>query len=215
MQNDLETKLIKFEIKAGDGGSVEGYGAVFGNVDHGGDIVAPGAFDESIKSGRKVMMLRGHRHDQVIGVWDSVKEDHQGLRVAGRFALNTQLGKETHELVKMGAFDGLSIGYRTIEEAMDGKARIIKKAELWEVSAVTFPMNTAARIDAVKAATMTERDFERLLTQDAGLSRSIARALMRDGLKAVSTMQDAGTGLDELAAYIRSLNQPKKENCHV
>jgi hypothetical protein len=39
----------------------------------------------------------------------------------------------------------------------------------------------------------TEREFERWLTQDAGLSRSQARAVIRFGHKGL-TMQDAAAG---------------------
>jgi thioredoxin reductase len=59
--------------------------------------------------------------------------------------------------------------------------------------------------DAVKAADLSERDFERVLTQDAGLSRSVARRLMAGGYNAVKAMQDAGGGLDELAQFMRQL----------
>lgn len=56
----LEFKDMSLEIKAeGEDDeflTIAGYGAVFGNVDGHGDIVAPGAFAESM-SGRKPKML--------------------------------------------------------------------------------------------------------------------------------------------------------------
>ena len=69
-----------------------------------------------------------------------------------------------------------------------GGVRRILEADLWEISIVTFPMLPEARIGKVKArsfggATPTTREFERWLTQDAGFTRSEARALMRDGIK--------------------------------
>ena len=41
-----------------------------------------------------------------------MEEDEKGLRVEGKLALGTQRGKEVYELMKMGAIDGLSIGYK-------------------------------------------------------------------------------------------------------
>ena len=75
--------------------------------------------------------------------------------------------------------------------------RRLEKVDLWEISVVTFPMLPGARVAAVKqrpfaCAVPTERDFERWLSRDAGLSRSEARAIARDGysgLKATSAVR--------------------------
>lgn len=205
----MERIIFPLQIKAADDeGVIEGYGSVFGNVDQGGDIVAPGAFADSLASGRVVKMLRDHDLRKVIGVWDEVTEDGKGLRVKGRMALATQLGRETFELIKMRAMDGLSIGYRTIDDAISDGVRTIKSAELWEVSATPFPMNAEAVIDMAKAEDLTERELERKLTQGAGLSRSVARALMRGGYKALTTKRDAGSEeAQKLKAALLSLSQ--------
>jgi hypothetical protein len=49
----------------------------------------------------------------------------------------------------------------------------------------------------------SEREFERTLMRDAGFSRSQARAILGAGYKALLSRQDAGGGLDDLAARIR------------
>ena len=42
-------KLCSFELKAvGESGAFEGYAAVYGNVDQGGDMIQPGAFGKTI-----------------------------------------------------------------------------------------------------------------------------------------------------------------------
>jgi HK97 family phage prohead protease len=199
----METKKLPFEVKAENDGTITGYGSVFGVKDQGGDIVEKGAFAAFLSGSSMPKMLFQHDPSQVIGVWDEASEDEKGLRLRGRLALKTRLGAEVHELMKMGAFDGLSIGYRVTDEVREGGARLIKAAELWEVSAVTFPMNKEARIDAVKAAEMTPREIERILTQDAKFSRSFARSLMGSGLKSAQAMPDAG-GLDEVAALFKA-----------
>jgi HK97 family phage prohead protease len=188
----MDRKYAHFQVKAEGERRVTGLGSVFGNVDRGGDVVQAGAFAESLASGRKVAMLWQHDATEVIGVWTGLREEAGGLVVEGTLA-DTPRGNEVYALLKMGALDGLSIGYRTVEWKWQEDIRIIEKAELWEVSIVTFPMNESARIDAVKAAEMTEREIEKRLTQDAGFSRTVARALMSGGVKAIKGMQDAAT----------------------
>jgi len=200
----MEFKHIGLEWKADDSGAIEGYGAFYGNKDLGGDIVAHGAFSESLASGRKVKMLSQHDPYNVVGVWDELTEDEKGLRVKGRILTSIQAGKDAYELVKAGAIDGLSIGYKTLRTKAAQGARVIEKADIWEVSLVTFPMNEMTRIDAVKAADMSRRDIERLLTQDAGLARSVARQLMAGGYDAIKSKQDAGEGIEEIAALLKA-----------
>lgn len=164
-----------------------GYGAVFNNVDLGGDKVLPGAFTETLAqhkaSGTMPAMLLEHGAKAggpvlPVGVWRSMSEDSHGLRVEGQLA-DTQLGREAYTLMKMGAMQGLSIGYRVTElgrPAMQENARrLIKAARLGEVSIVASPMNTAAKVLSVKSADeiMTIRDLEHSL-RDAGYSKSDA-----------------------------------------
>lgn len=198
----MERKFVQCDVKAAGDRKISGYGAVFGNVDRGGDVVMPGAFAKSIASGRKVRMLWQHRPDEVIGLWVKVSEDENGLLVEGELA-DTPKGNEVHALLKQGALDGLSIGYRTVDVEWSGESRLIKEAELWEVSIVTFPMNEMARVDAVKAAEMSRRDVEERLTQDAGFSRTVARKLMDGGYEALGNKQDAGS--DDERELIRLL----------
>jgi HK97 family phage prohead protease len=200
----MEYKQLSLEWKADETGTIEGYGSVYGNKDLGGDIVVSGAFADSLSSGRKIKMLSQHDPHAVIGVWDELSDDGKGLRVKGRILTQIQAGKDAYELVKAGAMDGLSIGYRILLAKAVNGARMIEKADLWEVSLVTFPMNEMTRIDAVKASDLTERDFERVLTRDAGFSRSIAQRLMAGGYDAIKAMRDAGDGSDELAALLKA-----------
>jgi len=201
----MEHLNATLECKFAEGGEgmIEGFGSVYNVRDLGGDVVLPGAFAGSLSSGRKVKMLAQHDAWEPIGVWDDVAEEAAGLRVRGRILTETQKGRETYALLKAGAIDGLSIGFRTVTDRWDGSTRLIEQAELWEVSVVTFPMNELARIDAVKAAGMSERDLERLLTRDAGLSRTVALRLMSGGFEAIKSMRDAGPDIADLAAFMR------------
>lgn len=199
-----ETKAVALEVKADSEGRIEGYASRFGEMDRGGDVVVKGAYAESL-AGRMPKMLWQHEPSQPIGIWEQASEDETGLYIRGRILDTVEKGREARALIEAGAIDGMSIGYRTIDadRGADG-ARILKRLELWEVSLVTFPMLASARVDAIKAAEMSRREMERLLMQDAGLSRSVARALMEGGLGAVKAMQDAGeSGFDELCQAMR------------
>jgi len=189
----MEIKSLALELKADDAGTVEGYGSVFGGVDAYGDTILPGAFADSIKA-RKPKMLWQHRMDKPIGVWDDVEEDGKGLRLKGRIA-DTEQGREARQLVKMGALDGLSIGYRTMADEMRGNTRVLKQVELWEVSFVTIPADKSATINGIKALA-TERECEDAL-RDMGFSRREAKAFIARGWGGVKGLRDAGDGLPD------------------
>lgn len=207
----LETKFLPVNLAAETGaevpeGTISGYGSHFGVKDKGGDIVEPGAFAESIAA-RRPLMCDGHDLNAIVGVWDEVVEDAKGLRVRGRLALGTQRGRDLYELLKMGAFDGLSIGYGVSKVGYRDGARLLQKINLLEISLVSCPMLPSARIDAVKAAEeLTERELEKRLVRDAGLSRSVARSLMSGGFKSIRAERDAGQeqDLSELRALLNA-----------
>ena len=180
--DDYEEKSfieIKSEIKAeSDDGTFEGYGSVFNNTDLGNDIIKKGAFQKSLNQrGEKgVKLLYQHKSDMPIGVFDEIKEDSHGLYVKGRLALKTQAGKDAYELLKMGALDGLSIGFRVNPKSVSydkrKNQRTIKEVDLMEISLVTFPMNPKATVRQVKGEEISIREWENGLRDAFNLSRS-------------------------------------------
>lgn len=184
-EHKSEVLDISFEYKTEadeqEAGVFSGYGSIFGNKDLGNDIVVEGAFAKSIgrKGAKSVKFLYQHRQDEPIGVFDEIIEDRRGLKVKGRLAMGTQRGREVYELMKMGALDGLSIGYRVdpkgVEYDEKRKRRYLKSVDLMEISAVTFPMNPRARVQAVKGAERTVREWEELLRDAGSLSRNEAK----------------------------------------
>jgi hypothetical protein len=152
----LETKLTPQGpalLGNGDETVVAGYASLWGAEDQGGDIVEKGACAASLRrlraEGTGVKMLWQHDPAQPIGVWDEVEEDARGLRVRGRLLPGIERAREAAALVRAGALDGLSIGYRTVRATRDpsGRRRLLE-VDLWEVSLVTFPMLRAARLSA-------------------------------------------------------------------
>ena len=189
-------------------GTFEGYGSVFGNKDLGNDVIEAGAFAKSLKKRKpqNVKLLYQHKSDMPIGVFDEIKEDEHGLVVKGRLALKTQAGAEAYELLKMGALDGLSIGFRVNpqEVSYDKRAnkRIIKEVDLMEVSLVTFPMNPQATVRSVKGEEISIREWENGLRDAFSLSRSEAKV----AAKAVTKCFDQRE-VDESAELVDAIKE--------
>lgn len=165
-------------------GTFEGMASVTGLVDKGMDIVEAGAFTKTLGArATSIKMLWNHDPSDPIGVWDKLEEVQGGLRVKGRLALGVPRAAATYELMKMGALDGLSIGYRTVKAASDkdrGVRRLLE-LDLWEVSLVAFPMQEMAKVSSVKSDEIDELDLsgiERLLREAGSLSRDQAKMIL-------------------------------------
>ncbi len=188
---DIQYKDMAFEFKREPDvdGEFSGYASVFGIVDQGMDVVERGAFIKSLAE-RKPKMLWQHDQTKIIGVWDEVKEDERGLFVKGRILKDVQQGKEAMALMKAGALDSMSIGFRTINATQEGSGSVRKllEIELHEISLVTFPMLKEALVTDVKSI-KTIRDFEKSL-RDAGFSVKEAKAIAADGFEGLAMHRD-------------------------
>lgn len=172
----LETKFASAKIAptVTEEGLVEGYASIFELEDQGGDAVAPGAFQASLDrradTAPSVKFLWQHDPAKPIGIWTSITEDARGLKVRGRLLTDVQAGAEALSLLRAGAVEGLSIGYRTVTaEKTAGGGRRLLEVDLWEVSLVTFPMLPEARANAA------------VPDADDGLSRILAEAFQEAG----------------------------------
>ncbi len=193
--------IIELKFAEGDSDvmAFEGYAAVFGNMDAHGDVIAPGAFADTLaasqESGQWPAMLSQHGSmggglfgggdDTPIGVWTSIVEDGKGLKVNGSLA-PTPRGQEVHTLLKMEprpAINGLSIGFRVKEFEKRSKPeeprRTLKKLDLIEISPVTFPANGKARIHSVKSIDELDSTAEvEEFLREVGMSRMEAKHLI-------------------------------------
>jgi HK97 family phage prohead protease len=196
-----ETKFAACDLKSVDAdGTFEGYASVFGAEDMAHDVVMPGAFKASLtaRGAQGVKLLFQHDPGQPIGVWLELAEDTKGLYARGRLMPEVAKAREVLSLMRAGALDGLSIGFRTVTGAREARSGIrrLREIDLWEISVVTFPMLAEARVRTVKTGPFarrlpTERELERWLTRDAGLTRTQARAIIRSGLKSLADRRDA------------------------
>jgi HK97 family phage prohead protease len=150
-----ETKRADLPLARTDGaGIIEGYASLFRVADSGGDIVMAGAFARSLaaRGAAGVKMLWQHNAAEPIGVWKSIVEDARGLKVVGQLDLSVRRAREALSLLQASAVDGLSIGYRTKRATTDKASgmRKLHEIDLLEISLVTFPMLTQARVATVK-----------------------------------------------------------------
>ena len=195
-------------------GTFSGYASTFGGApDSYGDIIAPGAFTASLlrhaTSKTAPALLWAHEPSEPIGRWLTLKEDQHGLAVTGKLTLATRRGAEAHALMKDGAL-GLSIGFRIAADGIgyQGPSRILKSVDLLEISTVSIPANTGARVTAVKSAGIIRpenvREFEAALRDACGFSVREAKRIASAGWPAFMRRDDASDELKEIAAMLNS-----------
>ncbi|MDZ4363225.1 HK97 family phage prohead protease [Brevundimonas sp.] len=127
--------------------TIQGHASLWNVADLNADVVAKGAFGDSLarRGPGGVRMLHQHESRAVVGVWDEMVEDDRGLFVRGRIADWSPDARYAAALARAGALDGLSIGFRAVKAHRDGRLRVLTQVDLWEVSLVTFPMLPGAR----------------------------------------------------------------------
>lgn len=143
-----------------DNGTISGYFSTYDRIpDSYGDIVAPGAFTETIKareeSGHPFPICFNHDLNQIVGKSDTIEDTEKGPLLTASF-FNTQLGQDVRELVKSGCVFQFSFAYRVLDwapvELEDGtKANELRKLELFEISIVPIPANPRAEVTDVKS----------------------------------------------------------------
>lgn len=220
---DLLRKTVPFELgevkAAADGGwEVAGYASTWGGEpDSYNDVVAKGAFLESILK-RSVKLF--YQHLEPIGKALELTEDDRGL--FGRFSiLDTTTGTDAHKLAKAGVIDQLSIGYRTLDaEYREDGVRVIKKADLFEVSLVPIPANQSAVITSVKSDQSLDRYLIELSDENAKGVEAVKAYLVRRAsegrepgerqLAAISRLIDEAKAWDEVGQLVSAHLQQAK-----
>ena len=170
--SELIYKTVKSEVSTVDAaeGIVEAYVNSTGVVDHDGEIIEMGAFDQSIqKGGQSVAWF----HDQSAPVGKVIdaapiqlSQDDETARQQGRlkavmqFNLNTQRGRDAFADVEFGSVKEWSVGFRALEddlERLDGgeNVRVIKNLDWVEVSPVLRGASPDTQTITAKSASDT------------------------------------------------------------
>jgi Escherichia/Staphylococcus phage prohead protease len=174
-------KFTRLDLKRVEpDGTFEGYASLFDREDLGHDIIAPGAFRDSLakRGAAGIKLLFQHDPSEPIGVWTSLKEDARGLYVRGRLMPEVARAREVLALMRAGALDGLSIGFRPVKSRRDAKTGIrrLEKVDLWEISVVTFPLLPDARVAHVKSR---QADLSARITARLAAATRMLRASVR------------------------------------
>ncbi len=161
-------------------GTVEGYASLFGEIDQARDMMMAGAFAATLQQRgvNRIPMLFQHDPAEPVGVWLELREDHRGLYARGRLIPEVTRGRELLSLLRAGAIDGLSIGFRTVKGTIDPRTRVrrLVAVDLWEISIVTFPLLAGARVRAVKHSPPRSQSGFALAKQGAASSSQEPKA---------------------------------------
>jgi HK97 family phage prohead protease len=125
-------------------------------------IFEKGAFGEITAS--KIKLLRDHRIDQPVGRMIQVNETAQGLEATFKLGSSTR-AQDTLLEASEGLKDGLSIGAKLDQWSEKDGVIYVSAATIKEVSVVTEPAFSEARIALVASATEPEQEKETVMTE--------------------------------------------------
>ena len=126
---------------------IAGYAALFDRADASRDTIRPGAFARTLGERRGPYPLYWqHRPDQRIGWVETAGEDQRGLRIVA--SIDNPQGRAA-KLLRERAVNGLSFGYRARGYRNTADGRELADIELFEVSVVTHPLQSEARVHFV------------------------------------------------------------------
>lgn len=129
----------------------EGLASTFNEIDLVDDVIRPGAFQKSLQA-RTPIILWQHKTNEPIGMPLEIKETPEGLFVKVRLPKeDTLVSGRVIPQMKVGSIKKMSIGFNVADKEIDGRLRILKEIELFEISLVTFPANPNASVTGFKS----------------------------------------------------------------
>lgn len=165
------------------GGMVKGYASTFvREPDSYGDIVAPGAFAETLEKwnglnaeGKYIPLLYGHNTEDPfhnIGRVVKASEDSHGLYIEAEFDADSETAQYARKLVQEGRLYQFSFAFSILDqgetELEDGrKANELRKLDLFEVSLVQIPANPTAIVTEIKSDAPESKSGRRNSSKDA------------------------------------------------
>jgi len=213
----MERKTLSLnncEIKLDKTGRFGGYASTFNNIDSYGDTILPGAYNETLeKNGLPKMFVQHDSSMLPVGKWIEAKDDGKGLYVVGEFTPGMRLAEEAKAALEHETIDGLSIGFMLRKgdyKSSDDGRTIEKVAKLLEVSLVTFPADSYARINMKSEIEEIEtvRDFERCLRESGVFSKSDVLTLINRAKVIFGDQKEQKSpDLSKLMAKLAQINQ--------
>ena len=203
-----EFALIK---SSDDAGTISGYFSTYDRIpDSYGDIIAPGAFTETIQkrkeSGHPFPLCWNHDLNQIVGSVDpdNIEDTEKGPLMTASF-FDTPLAQEKREIVKSGVVYQFSFAYDILEagpiELEDGTtAYELRKLDLYEVSIVPIPANQNAVMTDVKAGRRNSKKDEDAIKEAIALLQGV-----------LDTEDEPDDGEDEVKANAAA-EEPEQSN---
>ncbi len=100
-------------------------------------------------------LLAEHDSSRIVGMVTAREETDEGMLFTAEIA-RTRDGDDIVELLKMGAYDSVSIGIEPTDVEQDGRTTVVKAANWKELSIVSEPAFQAARITEIAASAEDE-----------------------------------------------------------
>jgi HK97 family phage prohead protease len=221
-------------------GVVECFVAGIGNKDSVGDIIVPGAFNESLKR-RKPRVVWGHNWNEPIGkvleMYEVPASDPRlpmKMRAAGigglyakvQFNLKSERGRQAFaDVAFFGEEQEWSIGYKTLDADFDPKrqANVLKKVELYEASPVLHGANQLTGTISIKSVEGQDnnesikgqmRDEKGKLTEQGRslLMRILANSMERQKPQEEKPRKESEEDGDDDAVDAQMPDKGRKEN---
>jgi HK97 family phage prohead protease len=175
----LTVAAAEVRFATDDVGVFSGYAAIFTEPNSFGETIRPGAFKKTLLQRRSTggpAMFWNHNPDAPIGTWSDLVEDDRGLKVTGKLVTETRAGAEALALLKAGAVNGLSIGFRArgAARAPDG-GRLLTDIDLVEISLVSLPAASNARVTSVRSAPAGFAAFTEAARRTATVIRGLTK----------------------------------------
>lgn len=153
----VSRKPTSIQLAAGKMEPIEGDAALYNSVVirwWGELILKAGCFAESLDTPNEVRLLAQHDSWQPVGLCESFKDDSKSLYVFGKVNTETQSGFEIMSNVKAGILTAFSVGFDILDSEVERVKRdgeevereIVTRAKLAEISVVTFPAISDAKI---------------------------------------------------------------------
>jgi HK97 family phage prohead protease len=159
---DRHLKISTVPLTEGaDEGTFTGYASTWlGEPDLQGEVIAPGAFSQSILDWRArnawPSLLWNHEWDSpasVLGVVTDMVEDERGLLVTGRLDLDHEPAVAVYKAMKSGRITAFSFAYAVIaEHKRDDGVNVLDELDVLDVTITPNPANRNARLVSVKTA---------------------------------------------------------------
>jgi len=166
-----DARLQGKQDDAAGSGWVEGYGAVWDNIDLASEIMRKGAFVKSIgervKAGLVKLMVKHFAYGgdvmDCVGTVTEAKEDEYGLWYHADFIENDPLAANVRNKVALGHVKTNSVGFGPMSWGyveQDGRTLIEHtECKLYEITLTVVPANELALVTAAKSIGVNDEDL--------------------------------------------------------